>query len=78
MKQTAIQHAIESLRIKIEAISLYDNLMGKHTIHHLQQVERLLYELIEAEKEQIEKAYYDGKWNDKFKTGLEYYKETYE
>jgi len=38
----------------------------------------ILKKVKQIEKEQIEKAYYDGKWNDKFKTGLEYYKETYE
>jgi hypothetical protein len=33
--------------------SMNDTLMGKHTAHHLQQVERELYELLETEKEQI-------------------------
>jgi hypothetical protein len=78
MKQTAIEHAIESVRIKIEAISLYDTLMSKHTIHHLQQVERLLYELLEAEKEQIKNAYWSGCINsDEDKDAAEYYNETY-
>jgi hypothetical protein len=76
MKQTAIQKAIVMVRSRIESID--ETLMGKHTAHHLQQIERLLYELLEAEKEQIKEAYYDGKWNDKFKTGLEYYEQTYE
>ncbi len=30
-----------------------ETLMGKHTAHHLQQVERDLYDLLEKEKEQI-------------------------
>jgi hypothetical protein len=76
MKQTAIQHAIESVRIKIEALSLYDTLMGKHTIHHLQQVERLLYELLEAEKEQIMDAFLDGYRSHPY-LAEQYYKETY-
>jgi hypothetical protein len=37
----------------------------------------ILIKAKEIEKEQIEKAYYHGKWNDKFKTGLEYYNENY-
>jgi len=84
MKQTAIQHAIESVRIKIEAISLYDTLMGKHTAHHLQQVERLLYELLDAEKEQIKEAYKCGacdleiQYSDVGEINSEqYYNETY-
>jgi hypothetical protein len=52
MKQTAIQQAIEMVRMRIEKISLYDNMISKHNIHHLQQVERGLYDLLEAEKEQ--------------------------
>jgi hypothetical protein len=54
--------------------------MGKHTIHHLQQVERGLYELLEAEKEQIQDAYLEG---DKMEgrasldDAAEYYEETY-
>ena len=77
MKQTAIEHAIESVRIKIEAMSLYDTLMSKHTIHHLQQVERLLYELLKAEKEQIEDAYWEGIFNGEFLDGQGYYNENY-
>jgi hypothetical protein len=50
MKQTAIQQAIAMVRNRIESID--ETLMGKHTAHHLQQVERLLYDLLEAEKEQ--------------------------
>jgi hypothetical protein len=38
---------------------------------------KILMEAKEMEKEQIEKAYYDGKWNDKFKTIVEYYNNTY-
>jgi hypothetical protein len=55
MKQTAIQQAIVMVRSRID--SLDETLMGKHTIHHLQQIERLLYELLETEKEQIINAY---------------------
>ena len=51
MKQTAIQQAIVMVRSRME--SMDETLMGKHTAHHLQQVERLLYELLEEEKEQI-------------------------
>jgi hypothetical protein len=51
MKQTAIQQAITMVRSRME--SMNDTLMGKHTAHHLQQVERELYELLETEKEQI-------------------------
>jgi hypothetical protein len=55
MKQTAIQQAIEMVRSRIDTID--ETLMGKHTIHHLQQIERGLYELLETEKEQIINAY---------------------
>jgi hypothetical protein len=55
MKQTAIQQAIVMVRSKIDSID--ETLMGKHTIHHLQQVERGLYELLQEEKEQIKDAY---------------------
>lgn len=58
MKQTAIQQAIEMVRKRME--SMNDTLMGKHTIHHLQQVERELYDLLKEEKEQIKKAYLDS------------------
>jgi hypothetical protein len=80
MKQTAIQQAIEMVRTRIEKISLYDNMISKHNIHHLQQVERELYELLKAEKEQIKDAYEEGysdgyrnldKWEE------QYYNETY-
>jgi hypothetical protein len=50
MKQTAIQQAIVMVRSRME--SMDETLMGKHTAHHLQQVERRLYELLEVEKEQ--------------------------
>jgi hypothetical protein len=32
--------------------SMNETLMGKHTAHHLQQIERGLYDLLEKEKEQ--------------------------
>lgn len=79
MKQTAIQKAIVMVRNRID--SQIDTLMGKHTIHHLQQVERLLYELLESEKEQIINDYESGltdgldDWYNE--TGEKYYKETY-
>jgi hypothetical protein len=50
MKQTAIQQAIVMVKSRMESID--ETLMGKHTIHHLQQIERGLYELLEVEKEQ--------------------------
>jgi hypothetical protein len=54
-KATAIQQAIVMVRSRIDSID--ETLMGKHTIHHLQQVERDLYDLLEAEKEIIKDAY---------------------
>jgi len=78
MKQTAIQQAIIMVRNRME--SMNDTLMGKHTVHHLQQVERELYELLEAEKEQILKAYEDGYYGDVVKHEDEfknYYTKTY-
>jgi hypothetical protein len=72
MKQTAIQQAIAMVRSREE--SMLDTLMGKHTSHHLQQVERELYELLEVEKEQIRKAYNSA---IPFKFGEQYYNETY-
>jgi hypothetical protein len=50
MKQTAIQQAIVMVKNRID--SQIDTLMGKHTTHHLQQIERDLYDLIDVEKEQ--------------------------
>jgi hypothetical protein len=78
MKQTAIQHAIESVRIKIEALSWYDSMISKHKIHHLKQVERELYELLEVEKEQIVNAYNHGQQIPPFEYAEKYYNETYE
>ena len=72
MKQTAIQQAIAMVRSRIE--SMDETLMGKHSAHHLQQVERLLYDLLEAEKEQITKAYNSA---IPFKFGEQYYNETF-
>ena len=78
MKQTAIQQAIVMVRSRID--SQIDTLMGKHTTHHLQQVERGLYDLLEAEKEQIIRARQDGLDNG-FSNGSWdsnlYYNETY-
>ena len=78
MKQTAIQQAIVMVRKRME--SQNETLMGKHTAHHLQQVERDLYVLLEKEKEQIIRARQDG--IDIVLKGYaisheEYYKETY-
>jgi hypothetical protein len=79
MKQTAIQQAIEIVRLRIESID--ETLMGKHSIHHLQQVERGLYDLLEEEKEQIINANRDGVDmvvnKENFITGEKYYNETY-
>jgi len=36
-----------------------------------------LYELLEAEKEQIQDAYWDGIFNGEFLDGQGYYNETY-
>jgi hypothetical protein len=58
---TAIQQAITMVRSRIDSID--ETLMGKHTIHHLQQVERRLYDLLEEEKEQIINARIDGDEN---------------
>jgi len=74
MKQTAIQQAIAIVRSREE--SMLDTLMGKHTAHHLQQVERLLYKLLEAEKEQIMDAFLDGYSSHPY-LAEQYYKETY-
>jgi hypothetical protein len=66
------------VRSRIDSID--ETLMGKHTIHHLQQVERGLYQLLEEEKEQILKAYEDGYYGDVVKHEDEfknYYTKTY-
>jgi len=81
MKQTAIQQAILMVRNRID--SQIDTLMGKHTTHHLQQVERLLYELLEAEKEQMiefANSFYDNcglQYGGLEKSAEEYYNEKY-
>jgi hypothetical protein len=72
MKNTAIQQAIVMVKSRIDSID--ETLMGKHTIHHLQQIERGLYDLLDTEKEQIRKAYNSA---IPFKFGDEYYEETY-
>lgn len=84
MKQTAVQQAIEIVRKRIE--SMNDTLMGKHTVHHLQQVERELYDLLKEEKEQIKEAHLNGQseWDIKSlgdiqkKLSEEYYNQTYQ
>ena len=81
MKQTAIQQAIAIVRSRIESID--ETLMGKHTIHHLQQVERLLYELLKEEKEQMiefANSFYDNcglQYGGLEKSSEEYYNEIY-
>jgi hypothetical protein len=78
MKQTAIQQAITMVRSRME--SMNDTVMGKHTAHHLQQVERELYELLDTEKEQIMMAYNHGYVNaivKRSKNIIDYYEETY-
>jgi hypothetical protein len=76
MKQTAIQQAIAMVRSRQESID--ETLIGKHTIHHLQQVERLLYELLQEERDQIENAYTEGVWWGHNMEPREYYKAKYE
>jgi hypothetical protein len=81
MKQTAIQQAISMVRSRIESID--ETLMGKHAIHHLQQVERGLHELLEEEKEQMiefANSFYDEcgmQYGGLEKSAEEYYNETY-
>jgi hypothetical protein len=60
--------------------SMDETLMGKHTAHHIQQVERRLYDLLEEEREQIMMAYNDGYVNaivKRSKNIIDYYNETY-
>ena len=61
-----------------------ETLMGKHTIHHLQQIERGLYDLLEEEKEQMHDTWVDSRTFDKGdnyfgkqKSFDEYYNKTY-
>jgi hypothetical protein len=78
MKKTAIQQAIIMVRSRME--SMDETLMGKHSAHHLQQVERLLYDLLEEEKNHIMMAYNDGYVNAIIKGNrnkINYYNETY-
>jgi len=87
MRQTAVQQAIVMVRKRME--SQNETLMGKHTAHYLQQLERELYGLLEEEKEQIKKAYLDSSRetcltygenppHDDPKFAELYYKKTYE
>jgi hypothetical protein len=76
MKQTAINQAILMVRNRIEIID--ETLMGKHTAHHLQQIERGLYVLLEEEKEQIINAFKDGAFYPGYELQAEqYYWENY-
>ena len=76
-KATSIQQAIAVVRSRIETID--ETLMGKHTIHHLQQIERSLYDLLKEEKEQIIEAYDAGVWDVGCRNSdsEQYYNETY-
>jgi hypothetical protein len=74
MKQTAVQQAIVMVRSRID--SMDETLMGKHTIHHLQQVERDLYDLLGEEKEQIKDIFLDGYESHPYLAN-QYYKDTY-
>lgn len=78
MKQTALQQAISMVRRRME--SQNDTLIGKHTAHHLQQVERDLWALLKDEKEQIKDAFLDIQYYTPFDSHVafrEYYKEVY-
>jgi hypothetical protein len=80
MKQTAIQQAITMVRNRIDSID--ETLIGKHTIHHLQQIERVLYDLLETEKQQIVEAVsycLDGAMTEEeaYKEGEQYFEEKY-
>jgi hypothetical protein len=78
MKQTAVQQAILMVRSRME--SMDETLMGKHSAHHLQQVERLLYDLIEDEKYQISMAHLEGAMkmhHKEYISGEQYYNENY-
>ena len=78
MKQTAVQQAIVMVRSRME--SMDDTLMGKHSAHHLQQVERLLYDLLEDEKYQISIAHIEGAMkmhHKEYISGEQYYNETF-
>jgi hypothetical protein len=77
MKQTAINQAIFMVKNRIDSID--ETLMGKHTAHHLQQIERGLYVLLEEEKEQIINAFKDGAFYPGYQLQAEqYYWENYE
>ena len=77
MKKTAIQQAIIIVKSRIELID--ETLMGKHTAHHLQQVERELWNLLKEEKQQIKEAFQTGDFeNTKVYNAEQYYQETYE
>jgi hypothetical protein len=76
MKQTAINQAIFMVKNRIDSID--ETLMGKHSAHHLQQIERGLYVLLEAEKEQIINAFKDGAFYPGYQLQAEqYYWENY-
>jgi hypothetical protein len=80
-KATAIQQAITVVRSRIESID--ETLIGKHTIHHLQQIERGLYELLDEEKDQMiefANSFYDEcgmQYGGLEKSAEEYYNETF-
>lgn len=72
-----MQQAIILVRKRIE--SMNETLMGKHTAHHLQQVERELHLLLKDEKEQIIEAFKAGAFHPGYELESEqYYWENYE
>ena len=71
---TAIQQAIAMVRSRMELMN--ETLMGKHSTHHIQQIERGLYDLLEKEKDQICNAYTDG-LEGPYLGAEEYYNKTY-
>lgn len=76
MKYTAMQQAILEVRKRID--SQNETLIGKHTAHHLQQVERELHLLLKDEKEQMYESYNEGfVYFPSIEYFNEYYKETY-
>jgi phosphoribosylformylglycinamidine (FGAM) synthase-like amidotransferase family enzyme len=78
MKQTAVQQAIVIVKSRME--SMDETFMGKHSAHHLQQVERLLYDLLEDEKYQISIAHIEGAMkmhHKEYISGEQYYNENY-
>jgi hypothetical protein len=72
MKQTAVEWLVDTLFYKDEAGKICINIHPDCDINY--EIKRAK----QMEKEQITKAYYNGKWDDKFKTSEKYYNETYD